>query len=56
MALSLPKKRGDSGFGYDPISLPDTYTQTLRRDWVTIPKNQISHRAKAVMKLTLIFI
>ena len=23
------EKRGDSGFGYDPIFMPDTYTQTF---------------------------
>ena len=46
------EKRGDSGFGYDPIFMPDTYTQTFA-EMGNDTKNQISHRAKAVMKLTL---
>ena len=45
------EKRGDSGFGYDPIFMPDTYTQTFA-EMGNDTKNQISHRAKAVMKLT----
>ena len=42
----------NSGFGYDPIFMPDTYTQTFA-EMGNDTKNQISHRAKAVMKLTL---
>ena len=45
------EKRGNSGFGYDPIFMPDTYTQTFA-EMGNDTKNQISHRAKAVMKLT----
>ena len=45
------EKCGDSGFGYDPIFMPDTYTQTFA-EMGNDTKNQISHRAKAVMKLT----
>ena len=46
------EERGENGFGYDPIFMPDTYTQTFA-EMGNDTKNQISHRAKAVMKLTL---
>ena len=48
----INEKRGGSGFGYDPIFVPDTYSETFAEMGNDI-KNQISHRAKAVMKLTL---
>jgi XTP/dITP diphosphohydrolase len=41
------KARGDSGFGYDPIFVPDGFEQTFGE----LPKevkNTISHRAKAI--------
>jgi XTP/dITP diphosphohydrolase len=40
------EKRGSLGFGYDPIFLPDGYTQTFA-EMDLISKNQISHRARA---------
>lgn len=42
--------RGDRGHGYDPIFLPDGYTQTFGEmdRW---EKNRISHRADAFRKL-----
>jgi XTP/dITP diphosphohydrolase len=42
--------RGDHGHGYDPIFLPDGYTQTFGEmdRW---EKNRISHRAVALEKL-----
>ena len=46
----LPEPAGDSGFGYDPIFVPDGYQRTfaqLGRE----EKNKISHRAKALEKL-----
>lgn len=49
------EKRGNSGFGYDPIFMPDTYTQTFA-EMGNDTKNQISHRAKAVMKLTSFYL
>lgn len=44
------EKRGDSGFGYDPVFLPDGFTQTFAELGNDI-KNKISHRALAVNKL-----
>lgn len=43
--------RGLEGFGYDPIFIPDGYTQTFA-EMTLEEKNQISHRAKAVQKLS----
>ena len=43
-------KRGDSGFGYDPVFMPEGYDRTFAELGNDI-KNQISHRALAVQKL-----
>lgn len=40
--------RGTGGFGYDPLFMPDGYTQTFAELPDTI-KNQISHRARALV-------
>ncbi|MCC8187644.1 MAG: non-canonical purine NTP diphosphatase [Bacteroides sp.] len=45
------EKRGEAGFGYDPIFLPDGYHQTFAELGNEI-KNHISHRALAVQKLS----
>jgi non-canonical purine NTP pyrophosphatase (RdgB/HAM1 family) len=42
--------RGDSGFGYDPLFVPDGYNQTFGELSEDI-KNRISHRARALMNL-----
>jgi XTP/dITP diphosphohydrolase len=42
--------RGEHGFGYDPIFIPEGYTQTFSELGADV-KNTISHRARAIEKL-----
>ena len=42
--------RGESGFGYDPLFVPDGYDQTFGELSDEI-KNRISHRARALLKV-----
>lgn len=44
------EKRGEKGFGYDPVFMPEGYGETFAELGVGT-KNTISHRAKAVAKL-----
>jgi len=45
--------RGDGGFGYDPIFVPDGYDRTLA-ELPNLVKSQISHRARALAAAKLL--
>lgn len=46
----IKEKRGNAGFGYDPIFMPEGYDKTFA-EMGNETKNKISHRALAVEKL-----
>jgi XTP/dITP diphosphohydrolase len=46
----LYERRGDKGFGYDPVFQPDGFSKTLAEMTIS-EKNAISHRGQAVKKL-----
>ena len=47
----IAQRRGDSGFGYDPVFIPDGSTKTFA-EMSMEEKNRFSHRKKAIGKLT----
>ena len=46
--------KGSQGFGYDPVFIPEGYTQTFA-EMPLSEKNNISHRANALRKLVRLF-
>ncbi len=44
-------KRGDSGFGYDPVFIPEGYTESFAQ-MDSSTKNSISHRYRATKQLS----
>ena len=50
--LIVHEKRGEKGFGYDPIFKPNGYTKTFAALPLEV-KNKIGHRGKAIQKLIL---
>jgi len=46
----IGEKRGNDGFGYDPVFLPESKEITFAQMSLS-EKNKISHRAKAFRKL-----
>jgi XTP/dITP diphosphohydrolase len=46
----LKETRGDKGFGYDPLFMPEGYSLSFAQ-MSSEEKNRISHRSKAVSKL-----
>ena len=46
----LREKRGDEGFGYDPIFLPEGSSLSFAQMPMNV-KNRISHRSRAIKKL-----
>lgn len=48
--MIIPQEKGDGGFGYDPLFVPDGFCQTFAQ----LPqetKNDISHRGRALEKV-----
>ena len=45
------ERQGSEGFGYDPLFVPDGYGESFAQLGTAV-KNCISHRARAVARLT----
>ena len=46
----IPELRGEAGFGYDPLFIPEGHTRTFG-EFEADEKNSISHRGNALRKL-----
>lgn len=46
----LTGKRGEAGFGYDPVFMPNGYQKSFA-EMTQDEKNEVSHRGKAIQKL-----
>lgn len=46
----IRERKGNEGFGYDPVFLPTGYDKTLA-EMTLAEKNTLSHRARAIQKL-----
>ena len=51
----IHERRGIGGFGYDPVFIPDGFSNTLAEMDLT-QKNTISHRAKAFLEMRKFFV
>ncbi len=49
------EEKGEGGFGYDSLFIPDGYSQTFA-ELPAETKNSISHRARAVQQLSLLLL
>ncbi|MGL4483420.1 MAG: non-canonical purine NTP pyrophosphatase, partial [Anaerovoracaceae bacterium] len=52
--IILAEERGEKGFGYDSMFMPEGYSQTFG-EIDPEEKNRISHRAKALSKMEELF-
>ena len=50
----INEKKGNSGFGYDPVFQPEGYAETFAEMKLT-EKNKISHRSRALEKMLSFF-
>ena len=48
--IATERHYGDGGFGYDPLFIPDGYSETFSQ-MTPESKNMVSHRGRAVRKL-----